>query len=63
MKQTIENLARAFIGESQARNRYTFYAKVAKKEGAFSNILDDLLDKKFDQPLFKTDCKFCEEKE
>ena len=33
MKQTIENLARAFIGESQARNRYTFYAKVAKKEG------------------------------
>ncbi|MAH42711.1 rubrerythrin family protein [archaeon] len=33
MKQTIENLAKAFIGESQARNRYTMYAKVAKKEG------------------------------
>lgn len=33
MKQTIENLAKAFIGESQARNRYTFYAKVARKEG------------------------------
>jgi len=31
--QTIKNLAKAFIGESQARNRYTFYAKVAKKEG------------------------------
>ncbi|MCK4429635.1 MAG: rubrerythrin family protein [Candidatus Aenigmarchaeota archaeon] len=30
---TIENLTKAFIGESQARNRYTFYAKVAKKEG------------------------------
>ena len=30
---TIENLAKAFIGESQARNRYTFYSKVAKKEG------------------------------
>jgi len=33
MEQTIKNLAAAFIGESQARNRYTFYAKVAKKEG------------------------------
>jgi len=32
MKKTIENLVKAFIGESQARNRYTFYAKVAKKE-------------------------------
>jgi len=33
MKETIENLTKAFIGESQARNRYTLYAKVAKKEG------------------------------
>ena len=33
MKKTIENLSKAFAGESQARNRYTFYAKVAKKEG------------------------------
>jgi len=33
VKKTIENLAKAFIGESQARNRYTFYSKVAKKEG------------------------------
>ncbi|MBD3282059.1 MAG: rubrerythrin family protein [Candidatus Portnoybacteria bacterium] len=33
MKKTIENLTKAFIGESQARNRYAFYAKVAKKEG------------------------------
>ena len=31
--QTISNLAAAFVGESQARNRYTFYAKIAKKEG------------------------------
>jgi len=30
---TIKNLAKAFVGESQARNRYTFYAKIAKKEG------------------------------
>lgn len=33
MEQTLKNLAKAFIGESQARNRYTFYAKTAKKEG------------------------------
>jgi rubrerythrin len=33
MKKTMENLTKAFIGESQARNRYTFYAKIAKKEG------------------------------
>ncbi len=33
MKKTVENLTKAFIGESQARNRYTFYAKVAEKEG------------------------------
>ncbi|WP_456469336.1 rubrerythrin [Archaeoglobus sp.] len=30
---TLENLVKAFIGESMARNRYTFYAKVAKDEG------------------------------
>jgi len=33
MKKTIENLTKAFIGESQARNRYTLYSKIAKKEG------------------------------
>ena len=33
MKDTIKNLTKAFIGESQARNRYTFSAKVAQKEG------------------------------
>lgn len=33
MKKTLENLAKAYIGESQARNRYTSYSKVAKKEG------------------------------
>lgn len=31
--KTAENLAKAFAGESQARNRYTFYAKVAEQEG------------------------------
>ncbi len=33
MKETLENLSKAFIGESQARNRYSFYAKIAKQEG------------------------------
>ena len=33
MEQTLKNLTAAFIGESQARNRYTFYAKIAKKQG------------------------------
>ena len=33
MNETIKNLAKAFVGESQARNRYTIYAKIAKKEG------------------------------
>ena len=31
--QTEKNLMAAFAGESQARTRYTFFAKVAKKEG------------------------------
>ncbi len=31
--QTEKNLLIAFAGESQARNRYSYYAKVAKKEG------------------------------
>jgi len=33
MSETIKNLAKAFIGESQARNRYIMYAKEAKKAG------------------------------
>ena len=31
--QTEKNLMTAFAGESQARNKYTFYASKAKKEG------------------------------
>ncbi|EDS78672.1 rubrerythrin [Clostridium massiliodielmoense] len=31
--KTLENLMKAFAGESQARNRYTFAAETAKKEG------------------------------
>ena len=31
--QTEQNLLKSFVGESQARTRYTFFASVAKKEG------------------------------
>jgi len=31
--KTEKNLLKSFAGESQARNRYTFFASVAKKEG------------------------------
>lgn len=31
--KTAENLLKSFAGESQARNRYTYYASVADKEG------------------------------
>ncbi|WP_368489466.1 rubrerythrin [Clostridium sp. BJN0013] len=38
--KTAENLMKAFAGESQARNRYTYYSSTAKKEGyvQISNI-------------------------
>ena len=41
--KTAHNLIHAFAGESQARNRYTFYASVAKKEGyvQISNIFTE----------------------
>jgi rubrerythrin len=39
MEKTIKNLVAAFVGESQARNRYTMYAKIAKQEG-FEQIAD-----------------------
>ena len=42
MGKTLENLAKAFIGESQARNRYTFYAKQARKDG-FEQIAEVFL--------------------
>ncbi|MFH0929365.1 MAG: rubrerythrin family protein [Candidatus Aenigmatarchaeota archaeon] len=42
MNETIKNLTKAFIGECQARNRYTFYSKIAKKEG-FEQIAEIFL--------------------
>lgn len=41
--ETLQRLINAFAGESQARNRYTFYAKQAKKEG-FEQISAVFLD-------------------
>jgi rubrerythrin len=42
MEKTLINLAKAFAGESQARNRYTMYAKIARKEG-FEQIAEVFL--------------------
>lgn len=41
--KTFQNLTNAFAGESQARNRYTFFASVAKKAG-FNQIADVFLE-------------------
>jgi rubrerythrin len=41
--RTEKNLLAAFAGESQARNRYTMFAKQAKKEG-FEQIYDIFLE-------------------
>jgi len=44
--QTEKNLLTAFAGESQARNRYTYFASIAKKEGYFqiSKIFEETAD-------------------
>lgn len=44
--KTAENLMKAFAGESQARNRYSYYASAAKKEGyvQISNIFTETAD-------------------
>ncbi|MCK4551366.1 MAG: rubrerythrin family protein [Tenericutes bacterium] len=41
--KTEQNLWSAFAGESQARNKYTYYASAAKKEG-FNEISDFFLE-------------------
>lgn len=41
--ETEKNLMISFTGESQARNRYTFYASIAKKEG-YKQISDIFLE-------------------
>ncbi|KMT21874.1 rubrerythrin [Clostridium cylindrosporum] len=44
--KTAENLMKSFAGESQARNRYTFFAKAAKKDGYIeaSNLFNEVAD-------------------
>ena len=44
--QTEKNLLKAFAGESQARNRYSYYASVARKEGymQISSIFQETAD-------------------
>lgn len=44
--RTEQNLLTAFAGESQARNRYTFYASQARKEGyvQISSIFEETAD-------------------
>ncbi|MEM4182056.1 MAG: rubrerythrin family protein [Candidatus Pacearchaeota archaeon] len=46
MEKTLINLTKAFIGESQARNRYSFYASIARKEGyeIIANIFQETAD-------------------
>ncbi|MDR1933361.1 MAG: rubrerythrin family protein [Spirochaetales bacterium] len=55
--QTEKNLLTAFAGESQARNRYTFFASAAKKEGyvQISKIFEETAaqEKEHAERLFK----------
>ena len=43
MSKTEDNLKAAFAGESQARNKYTYYAEIARKEGYhfIANIFEE----------------------
>lgn len=55
--QTEKNILIAFSGEAQARNRYTYYASVAKKEGyvQIAHIFEETADqeKEHAKRLFK----------
>lgn len=55
--QTEKNILTAFAGESQARNRYTYFAKQAKKDGYvhLSNIFEETAnqEKEHAKRLFK----------
>ncbi|MFW9970239.1 MAG: rubrerythrin [Candidatus Odinarchaeota archaeon] len=46
MKETAKKLYTAYVGESQARNRYYYFSKVAKNEGyvLISKIFDETSD-------------------
>ena len=47
--KTEKNLMEAFAGESQARNKYTYYASKAKKEGYRSDNRDKSPDRRADR--------------
>lgn len=55
--KTRENLLKAFAGESQARNRYTYFTSVAKREGyqAIAGIFEETAnhEKEHAKRLFK----------
>ncbi len=46
MEETLKNLAMAYVGECQARNRYSFYASKARKEGyeVIGNVFQETAD-------------------
>ena len=43
--ETLQNLMRAFAGESQARNKYTYFAEKARKDG-YNQIAEIFEEKK-----------------
>ena len=53
MKETPKKLFAAYVGESQARNRYTFFASLAKKEGyvLISRIFQETADQEREHGL------------
>lgn len=53
MKETPKKLFAAYVGESQARNRYTFFASLAKKEGyvLISRIFQETADQEHEHGL------------
>jgi len=56
--ETEKNLLTAFAGESQARNRYTYFASAAKKEGyvqisKISKPVNNLFDCGLAKPLIR----------
>lgn len=46
MNQTQQNLLKAIAGESMARNKYTYYAEIARREGLMwiANVFDETAD-------------------
>ncbi|MGD8973892.1 MAG: rubrerythrin family protein, partial [Desulfobacterales bacterium] len=51
--QTAKNLLTAFAGESQARNRYTYFARQAREEGfiQIADIFDETADQECEHAL------------